>query len=298
MELAMLADLTALVTRRCGALHLRRGRGDVGELPLDAAMAARGLLPSVATVARARSNASPLGWSSLLRAGRSGSRVAPASAGHPAEPARRALHALATPRSLAAAAAATPAATFAAAPRRHVHATPPPHGIFSSVGDTYQKMKLDKEVAQASEAFALTLNTLVDLPRAMDADAYLSIVQAGKAAAGLDGWRASLPWVASSAAVAEVTEVEKMIAAMTPAERRQVRLLGGAATRRVAATSGVEAAKVGGLVRNVQTMAVLQKWLRKRKAAGRALPKTRKELQVMMAAPGSGATMHMHAQRG
>lgn len=193
--------------------------------------------------------------------------------------------------------AAATAATAATSPR-HLHATPSPRGIFSSVGDTYQKMKLDKEVAQASEAFALTLQSLVDLGRPMDADAYLDIVRAGKAAAGLDGWRASLPWVASSAAVAEVTEVEKMIGAMTPAERRQVRLLGGAATRRVAESSGVEADKVEGLVKNVQTMGVLQKWLRKRKASGRTLPKSRKELMVMMAAPGSGATMHMHAQRG
>lgn len=115
-------------------------------------------------------------------------------------------------------------------------------------------MKLEKEVAQASEAFALTLQSLVDLGRPMDADAYLAIVQEGKAAAGLDGWRASLPWVASSSAFAEVAEVEKVIAAMTPAERRQVRLLGGAATRRVAATAGVDAAKVAELVRNVQTM--------------------------------------------
>lgn len=186
----------------------------------------------------------------------------------------------------------------AASSRRHLHATTSPRGLFSSVGDTYQKMKLDKEVAQASEAFALTLKSLVDLGRPMDADAYLAIVQEGKAAAGLDGWRASLPWVASSAAVAEVTEVEKMIAAMTPAERRQVRLLGGAGTRRVAEAAGVEAAKVEGMVKNVQTMQVLQKWLRKRKASGRALPTSRKELLVMMAAPGSGATMHMHAQRG
>ncbi|KAK1868383.1 hypothetical protein I4F81_010873 [Pyropia yezoensis] len=106
-------------------------------------------------------------------------------------------------------------------------------------------MKLDKEVAQASEAFALTLKSLVDLGRPMDADAYLAIVQEGKAAAGLDGWP-----------------------------------------------------KVEGMVKNVQTMQVLQKWLRKRKASGRALPTSRKELLVMMAAPGSGATMHMHAQRG
>lgn len=159
-------------------------------------------------------------------------------------------------------------------------------------------MKLEKEVAQASEAFALTLQSLVDLGRPMDADAYLAIVQEGKAAAGLDGWRASLPWVASSSAFAEVAEVEKVIAAMTPAERRQVRLLGGAATRRVAATAGVDAAKVAELVRNVQTMGVLQKWLRKRKASGRAMPTSRKQLTEMMAAPGSGATMHMHAQRG
>lgn len=189
-------------------------------------------------------------------------------------------------------------AASAASSRRHLHATTPPRGLFSSVGDTYQKMKLDKEVAQASEAFTLTLKSLVDLGRPMDADAYLAIVREGKAAAGLDGWRASLPWVASSAAVAEVSEVEKMIAAMTPAERRQVRLLGGAATRRVAGAAGVEAAKVEGLVKNVQTMRVLQKWLHKRKASGRALPTSRKELLVMMAAPGSGATMHMHAQRG
>lgn len=190
------------------------------------------------------------------------------------------------------------AAVAAASSRRHLHTTATPRGLFSSVGDTYQKMKLDKEVAQASEAFALTLKSLVDLGRPMDADAYLAIVREGKAAAGLDGWRASLPWVASSAAVAEVSEVEKMIAAMTPAERRQVRLLGGAATRRVAGAAGVDAAKVEGLVKNVQTMRVLQKWLRKRKASGRALPTSRKELLVMMAAPGSGATMHMHAQRG
>lgn len=186
----------------------------------------------------------------------------------------------------------------AASLRRHVHATPSPRGLFSSFGNAYQKVKLDKEVALASESFALTLKSLVDLGRPMDADAYLAIVREGKAAAGLDGWRASLPWVASSAAVAEVAEVEEIIAAMTPAERRQVRLLGGAAARRVAEAAGVETAKVEELVKNVQSMRVLQKWLCKRKASGRALPTSRKELLVMMAAPGSGASMHMHAQRG
>ncbi|GAB0498106.1 hypothetical protein MMPV_009447 [Pyropia vietnamensis] len=190
------------------------------------------------------------------------------------------------------------AAVSAASLRRHVHASPSPRGLFSSLGDAYQKAKLDKEVAQASEAFALTLKTLVDLGRPMDADAYLAIAREGKAAAGLDGWRASLPWVASSAAVAEVSEVEKVIAAMTPPERRQVRLLGGAAMRRVAGAAGVETTKVEELVRNVQTMRVLQKWLWKRKASGRRLPASRNELLVMMAAPGSGASMHMHAQRG
>lgn len=201
-------------------------------------------------------------------------------------------------RPMAAAVPSTLAAAAALAnSRRHLHATSFPRGIFSSVGETYQKVKLEKEVAQASEAFALTLQSLVDLGRPMDADAYLAIVLEGKAAAGLEGWRASLPWVASSAAFAEVTEVQKVIAAMTPAERRQVRLLGSAATRRVAAVAGVDAVKVAELVRNVQTMRVLQKWLRKRKASGQGMPTSRKQLMEMMAEPGSGATMHMHAQR-
>jgi signal recognition particle GTPase len=106
---------------------------------------------------------------------------------------------------------------------------------------------------------------------------HLGLLEAIADKAGAKGWRTMLLTAAQKSDLEEQLVDLKLSEALTPAEKDNVKLIDGAARLRAAAQIGVPVARVNKFLDGYAQSATIHTWLRGRKAAGKALPRTMEE---------------------
>lgn len=173
-------------------------------------------------------------------------------------------------------------------PSRALRASPQAAGVFDGIRDAFGGAVSGSEQKREQQVFDAQFKMLADPHRRIDGDAYLELLTAMKAASGMSGVKEHLPWVQNNPALAEFKDQEKVVLAMTPAERRNVYVVHIAAKKRIVAATGVSLTAVESVIGQISSLASIQKWLVKRIKSGLPSPTTPQELQNMVSNPSSG----------
>lgn len=145
--------------------------------------------------------------------------------------------------------------------------------------------------------FDAQMKYLTDDSKRINGDIYMQLMGEMQSISGMSGMKQHLPWVQNNPALEEFKSQEKILNAMTPAERRDVFSVAIGAKKRIAADAQVSLDAVESILSHVSLLVRIQKWLVGRKKGGLPMPKTSVEMQNMMMNPESGMKRGGHIKR-
>jgi len=175
-----------------------------------------------------------------------------------------------------------------ASPFRTLRTTTPAQGLLDTMRGAYDEATKGSQAKKEQLVFEAQQKFLIDESRKINGDVYLELMREMKAASGLSGVKEHMPWVQNNPALGEFKSQERIVHAMTPAQRKDIFSIGIAAKKRIASHAEVNLQDVESMLGHISLLIRLQKWIVGRKRQGLLLPRNSVELQAMMTDPSSG----------